>query len=153
MKAVVVASVILESNGKYLLVQQAKSRRQPGKWGPPGGKPEQSQGETLFQAARREVMEETGLEIELTGLVGIVRSGHREEPNIFVCFSGQVIKAGPEALKLQKDEISDGRWLSLAEIEQGAVTLRSEPLAALYRRHHEGHIYPLEVIQHETLDA
>lgn len=152
MKAVVVASVILESEGKYLLVQQAKSRRQPGKWGPPGGKPEQKQGETLFEAAVREVKEETGLAIELTGFVGIVRSGHQDEPNLFVCFSGRILKPGPEALQFQKDEISDGRWLTLAEIEQGAVTLRSNPLAELYRRHQAGQIYPLQVIQHETMD-
>src|SRR5689334_14918415 len=88
MKATLVACVLLEHDGKYLLVQQARSRRQPGKWGAPGGKPDL--GETLFEAARRETLEETGLKIELTGFIGLVRSGHRADPNLFVCFAGRL---------------------------------------------------------------
>ena len=52
LKVTLVASALVEHGGKYLLVQQARSRRQPGKWGPPGGKPDV--GETLPDAAVRE---------------------------------------------------------------------------------------------------
>ncbi len=152
MRVTLVASVLLEHNGKYLLVQQARSRRQPGKWGPPGGKPEQ--GETLFEAAIRETLEETGLQIELDGFVGLLRSGHREIPNIFVCFGTRLpaTDASPE-LHLREGEISGGRWLTLEEIESDALPLRSAPFKALYRRFHSGQLYPLEVVEHEVLDA
>ncbi len=153
MKATVVASVLLEHEGRYLLVQQARSRRQPGKWGPPGGKPEHALGETLFEAALRETLEESGLVAELTGFVGLLRSGHRQDPNIFVCFAGR-LKEGisPDALQLKEGEITGGRWLTLEEIESGAVPLRAAPLVTLYRRLHEGQVYPLEVMQHEAID-
>lgn len=150
MKVTLVAMALLEHEGKFLLVQQARSRRQAGKWGPPGGKPDQ--GETLFDAARRETLEETGLKVELAGFVGLARSGHREDPNLFVCFSGRLAAGSPQDLKLKEGEISGGRWLSLEELESGAVPLRATPFVTLYRRCLEGKIYPLEVVQHEPLD-
>ena len=153
MKVTLVACVLLENNQKYLLVQQARSRRQPGKWGPPGGKPEHEQGETLFEAARREAFEEIGCEVDLTGFVGLVRSGHRADPNLFVCFAGRLQDpTQADALILKEGEISDGRWLSLEEIENSTVPLRATPFAALFRRFQTGQIYPLELVQHEALD-
>lgn len=152
MKVTLVASALLEHGGKYLLVQQARSRRQPGKWGPPGGKPEQ--GEELTAAALREVTEETGLEVELTGFVGILRSGHRSDPNLFVCYAARLLPGqDAQALQMPEGEISAGRWLDLPELEAAVVPLRSGPFKNLYRRLSEGQVYPLEVVQHESLDA
>src|SRR6478672_10956211 len=148
MKVTLVASVILEHDKKYLFVQQARSRRQPGKWGPPGGKPDHELGETLFEAAIRETFEETGLTIELTGLVGLIRSGHKQDPNLFVCFAGRLPDpASALNLQLRAGEIMDGRWLTLEEIEAGEVPLRSVPFGTLIRRYQEGLVYPLDLVQ------
>jgi len=54
-----------------LLVRRAKPPRQ-GQWSLPGGA--QKLGETVFEAARREVFEETGFEIKVLGLVDVVDS-------------------------------------------------------------------------------
>lgn len=153
MNAVIVACVLLERQGKFLLIQQARGRRQPGMWGPPGGKPEFEQGETIFEAAKRETFEEVGQQVELTGLVGLVRSGHREGANVFVCFAGRFTDANAaENLHLKEGEISGQRWLTVEEIESGAVPLRAKPLATIFRRLHQGLIYPLELIQHEDIE-
>jgi 8-oxo-dGTP pyrophosphatase MutT (NUDIX family) len=150
-KVTLVASALLEYEGKFLLVQQARSRRQPGKWGPPGGKPDQ--GEDLFAAAIREAEEETGLKVEITGLAGVIRSGHREDPNLFVCFAARLQPGqDPQNLKLKEGEISGGRWLTLAQVEADEVPLRSEPFKTIYRRVSQGQVYPLEAVQHESLD-
>ena len=65
-----VSVVVLGAKG-VLLVKRAKPPRQ-GQWSLPGGA--QKLGETVFEAARRETLEETGLEIEVLGLIDVVDS-------------------------------------------------------------------------------
>ncbi len=65
-----VGVVVLGDKG-VLLVKRAKPPRQ-GQWSLPGGA--QKLGETVFEAARRETLEETGLEIEVLGLIDVVDS-------------------------------------------------------------------------------
>ena len=69
-----VAAVVLRDN-QVLLVQRG---RDPGKgsWGLPGGMLEL--GETLAEGARREVMEECGVEIEIGPLVAVFEPMQRE---------------------------------------------------------------------------
>lgn len=63
---VVAASTVLtDDNGRILLLKRADS----GTWALPGGGIEF--GESLAQCAVREAREETGLDVEVTGLVGI----------------------------------------------------------------------------------
>ena len=153
MNATLVAAVLLEHDKKYLLVQQARSRRQAGKWGPPGGKPEHEKGETLLEAVRREAFEEIGVEVELSGFVGLIRSGHKREPNLFICFAARLQNpADAGNLKLKEGEISGARWLTVDEIENEVVPLRTKPLGALYHRHQQGQVYPLDLVLHEAID-
>ncbi len=63
-------------DGKVLLVRRANLPRR-GQWSLPGGA--QKIGETVFEAARREVLEETGITIEVLDLVDVVDSIHRDE--------------------------------------------------------------------------
>jgi ADP-ribose pyrophosphatase YjhB (NUDIX family) len=58
-------AVITDDDGRILLQRRADS----GNWSLPGGM--QDLGESMPDAVRREIREETGLEIEITGLVGL----------------------------------------------------------------------------------
>lgn len=60
---------------RVLLVRRAKAPRQ-GSWSLPGGR--QRHGETVRAAAAREVMEEAGLEVEVTQLLDVVDSITRD---------------------------------------------------------------------------
>jgi 8-oxo-dGTP diphosphatase len=62
------SAVMVTDDQRVLLGQRAKDPNR-GKWILPGGKVEPF--ESLEEAGRREVLEETGLEIEITGRIGI----------------------------------------------------------------------------------
>ena len=66
MKPILVCcAIILFPDNKILAVQRGKTMRHEGKWEFPGGKIEA--GETEEACIRREIMEELGIEIEITG--------------------------------------------------------------------------------------
>ena len=68
-RPVVGVGVVVWRDNAVLLVRRAKPPR-AGAWSLPGGG--QELGETVFDAARREVREETGLEITVLGLVDVL---------------------------------------------------------------------------------
>ena len=63
------ARVLVERDGQVLLVRHAK-RKQKAFWCLPGGNADP--GESLAQAARRELLEETGVDVEIEGAVLIL---------------------------------------------------------------------------------
>jgi ADP-ribose pyrophosphatase YjhB (NUDIX family) len=66
--SVSVAGVVVDDQGRALLIQ----RRDNGHWEPPGGILEHD--ETIEDGLRREVLEETGLEIEPGPLTGVYQN-------------------------------------------------------------------------------
>ena len=66
---------VVWKDGKVLMVQRGRPPRQ-GIWSLPGGL--QLLGETVADGIRREIREETGIEIELLGLVEVIDSVQRD---------------------------------------------------------------------------
>jgi ADP-ribose pyrophosphatase YjhB (NUDIX family) len=62
---VAVTAVVVDGDGRLLLIRRSDS----GLYAIPGGAVEL--GETLTAAVRREVLEETGIDVEVSGLVGV----------------------------------------------------------------------------------
>lgn len=62
-----VIAAVIERNGRYLLCQRPTSKDQGALWEFPGGKVES--GETLFDAAKRELHEELGVKVTAVGQV------------------------------------------------------------------------------------
>lgn len=62
---VAVGAVVRNDRGEILLIERTDN----GLWALPGGA--QEIGESIKEAVRREVREETGIEVEVTGLTGI----------------------------------------------------------------------------------
>jgi len=70
-----VGAVVI-ADGRVLLIRRGAAPR-AGHWSLPGGA--QEIGETYAEACAREVREETGLEIEVLGLIDVVDSISRDE--------------------------------------------------------------------------
>ncbi len=68
-RPIVGVGVVVWRDEAFLLVRRGKAPRK-GQWSIPGGA--QKLGETVYAAARREVLEETGLTVEVLGLVDVV---------------------------------------------------------------------------------
>lgn len=106
----VVAGSVVAQDGKYLLVQE-KQPRAFGLWCLPTGHVDA--GESVEQAAVREVKEETGYDVELITKVAIYHEDvGRAVKHAFVA------KITGGSLHIQPDEILDAKWLSYADIEQ-----------------------------------
>ena len=100
----------MQENDTYLLVQE-KFEKAYGKWNLPAGHVDP--GETVAQAAVREVQEETGLIVVTDHEVFSEAIPERERE--FHIFTAQ-IAAG--TLKVHPDEIMDARWFTLDQIYQ-----------------------------------
>jgi 8-oxo-dGTP diphosphatase len=114
-------SAAIFRNGRLLVVRRA---RQPaaGLFTLPGGCVEA--GETLTEAVRREVMEETGLIVETIGLAGhrelVVRDAQDRVQRHFVilAFATRWVSGEPTL----NDELAEARWLAPADLSGLATT-------------------------------
>jgi ADP-ribose pyrophosphatase YjhB (NUDIX family) len=110
-----VSAAILR-HGKVLVVQRARPPA-GGQFSLPGGVVEV--GETLIEAVKREIMEETALTIEPVALAGyrevVARDGEDKVVRHFVIlpFAARWIAGEPRL----NEELSDWRWVDPAEIE------------------------------------
>lgn len=91
---------IVPRDGKVLMIRRSTDLGY-GLWGLPGGYVDR--GEVLESAAAREVLEETGLEVEVGDLLGLFsESGN---PVIVAAYAGSetggTLEAGPEALEVE----------------------------------------------------
>jgi 8-oxo-dGTP diphosphatase len=66
--SVSVAGIVMRDDGRVLVVQ----RRDNGRWEPPGGVLELA--ETFEEGVRREVAEETGVDVEVERLTGVYKN-------------------------------------------------------------------------------
>jgi 8-oxo-dGTP pyrophosphatase MutT (NUDIX family) len=121
--------MVTDDDGRVLLQRRADS----GNWSAPGGV--MDVGETLAQTAVREVREETGLDIEITGLLGlytdprhvIAYSDGEVRQEFVVAFTGRAVGG-----ELQiSDESTELRWVPLDEVPD----LRMHETARLRLRH------------------
>jgi ADP-ribose pyrophosphatase YjhB (NUDIX family) len=123
-------SAAIFRDGKVLLVRRAGAPAK-GLWTLPGGRVEV--GERLVDAVTREVMEETGLTIEVIGLAGYRESiladavGDRGRHFVILPFAARWI-AGDVTLN---DELDDSRWMP---VETGAGLQTTEGLLDILRR-------------------
>ena len=131
---VALAAVVWKGD-EVLLVSRGREPRL-GEWSLPGGAQELD--ETAMEGVRREVREETSIEIDITGVIDVVDSIHRDDDGrvrlhyTIVEFSaewrsGEPI-AGEDAAKAawfsMKDALAAVRWPKTADIIKKSAAMR-----------------------------
>ena len=106
------ACVVTDGTGRYLMVRETKAVAR-GRMAMPGGMLEPD--ESIVDAAVREVLEETGLTVEATRLLGIFHCARTSEDSYGVNF---VYEAQPVSGEVTtSEEHPEVVWLTLTEIE------------------------------------
>jgi 8-oxo-dGTP diphosphatase len=105
--------IVVWRGDEILLVRRAKPPRM-GEWSIPGGA--QSLGETVFEAAIREVREETGIAIRPTGIVTVVDSIIRdaEQRPQFHYTLVEISAEWTAGEAVAADDVDDVRWATPA---------------------------------------
>lgn len=106
----IIVGGVIEKNGKFLLVQEAKEKCR-GKQNIPAGHLDPN--ESIFDGAKREVKEETGCDVELTGVLQIGNRVLKDDIFITVVFSTKLLK---EIIEYDKNEILDVKWFTYEEL-------------------------------------
>jgi 8-oxo-dGTP diphosphatase len=125
--------VICFKDADVLLIQRGKPPRQ-GEWSLPGGRIEP--GEAVRAAGLRELMEETGVEAELLGLVDVVDGLFPGQHYVLIDFAARWIAGAPQA----GDDAVDARFFSPNDLEGlglWAETLRVIAAARALLRPHD----------------
>lgn len=133
---------IIEQNGKYLLVQEAKEKCK-GKWNIPAGHLEEN--ETIIEGAKREILEETGYNVELTGLVQLSNKVTEKDNWLSIIFSAKITNG---SIKYNQAEILAVAWYSLEEIKSMQTDLRAKDLIIeAITKYEKGNISDIDLLK------
>ncbi|MEX1279642.1 MAG: NUDIX domain-containing protein [Acidimicrobiia bacterium] len=100
--------VLVEDGDRFLLVKRGRPPRR-GEWAVPGGKVER--GETLVEAAAREVAEETGLEVTVGDVAWVGESIGPDHHFVLIDYRATVV--GGEAVPA--DDADELAWVTRDE--------------------------------------
>jgi 8-oxo-dGTP pyrophosphatase MutT (NUDIX family) len=136
-------ATIVERNGLFLMVEEQDEDRTV--FNQPAGHLEK--GESIFEGAIRETLEETAWLVEPEALVGIY---HYPAPNgvtyIRFCFAAKALKEEPG--RTLDDGILSAQWLSEQTIMDPAFKARSPIVRQCLQDYLAGRRFPLSVIWH-----
>ncbi|PIR86959.1 MAG: NUDIX hydrolase [Candidatus Harrisonbacteria bacterium CG10_big_fil_rev_8_21_14_0_10_49_15] len=109
-----IVSCFVEHDGKMLLLHRHSHKSQGDRWGMPAGK--KDPGETVEQAAVRELREETGIDLPSSALTYFTKTLHRYEDfdYIYHMFSVRLDEKLP--VQLSASEHKEYQWLTPQEV-------------------------------------
>lgn len=143
---IVIAGCLIVKNNKILMAKEAK-KSYYGQWNFPAGYVDGA--ESITDAAIREVYEETGCKVKLTGVLPIsIVDVKGEEPRLMVRFTAEIIE---ENIKYNTNEILDVQWLDLNRIKNMTEReLREYDVSIQFiKDYEENKVYPIEVFNNK----
>ncbi|MAS81567.1 MAG: NUDIX hydrolase [Legionellales bacterium] len=138
-------AAIAEQNSRFLLVEESINGKLV--YNQPAGHLEY--GETLIEAVKREVLEETAWEFEPESLIGVYLYPNPHQSEITYlrfCFYGNCIKE--HIGQVLDNGINRAVWLTSEEIQKEQKRLRSTLVSRCVNDFQSGKRYPLDLIHH-----
>lgn len=139
-----IACTAIVQSDHILLVQQGRGPS-AGCWTLPGGRLEK--GEALSAAALRETREETGLEVELNGVVGVYSyTGKSGGQRSRFCFSAEIVGGRP---RFDGRSIRDLRWFRFDQLPMvhDAILWKPNVLRKMLSDIQRGQRLPLDLLR------
>lgn len=137
----VIVGGIIEKDGKYLLVQEAKKKCYK-KWNFPAGHLDFN--ESLTEGAIREIKEETGCDVELNGICYIANRIMEDDLFVMIAFNCKLIN---ENITFDKEEILDVKWFEYNEIVSNMEEqLRGSYIKTAVMNNKQKLIAPIEIV-------
>lgn len=109
---IIVGCLVVKDNS-FVIVQEAQ-KIVYGLWNLPLG--HLDEGEDIISGAKRESEEETGLKLNVEGLVGIYQHKAVNGDSIIMIILKASVKSSE--LKFQKDELLDAKWIRFEEFDK-----------------------------------
>ena len=137
-------SAIIERDGKFMMIEEFSHGRLV--YNQPAGHLEE--GESLFQAVKREVREETAWGFKPEMAVGLYMhpSPSSDVTYLRICFSGSCYDHHPD--QTLDDGIHKVLWMSIEEIRQNVDRLRSPIVLSCINDYLAGNRFPLSYFKH-----
>jgi ADP-ribose pyrophosphatase YjhB (NUDIX family) len=139
----ITVATIVEDNGRFLFVEESKNNKLV--LNQPAGHLEAN--ETLREAAIRETLEETGCDVELTGVVGIYLYTAPSNGVTYqrVCFAAKATKHHPE--RELDTGIVGAPWLTRDELASQPERWRSHLVLECVDDYLAGPVHSLDVVR------
>ncbi len=136
---------IIEDNGRFLFVEEYSNGQLV--LNQPAGHLEDN--ETIIEGARREVLEETAWEVEITDLLGlyVYRPPHKQSTYHRTCFVAKPVRHH-QRRSLDSDIVRT-LWLSYAELQAQQHRLRSPLVLQGIEDYLAGKRFPLDFIHEQ----
>lgn len=139
----VYTGIIIQAGNKILLCKPKKSKYLG--WQLPGGKVLWS--EKFTECIQREVLEETGMDVTLKGIVGVYQRKTTPEDEEFI----RIIYCANTFKKLHRKpidpEIEKVRWFDIQDVLEGKVEIQSLQIIKEIKYYLRKKVYPLDFIK------
>lgn len=139
-----VVACVIEHHGKFLMVEEVSYGKMV--IGQPAGHVEH--GETIIQAAKREVLEETGYVVEPTAFLGLMNRHNDDPDRTFLRFNFIAKCLHKQENATIDPDIHAVHWLSYEDIINETLRpMRSQFIGLSLQQYRQGISYPLDVLQ------